>query len=486
MLITAFVDMVGVLMVIPLLPFYAKDMGGGGLWVGVLVSAFSLAQLLSAPLWGRVSDRHGRRPALLIGLGAAALSYVVFAFAGNLWILLLSRLVQGAGGGTVGVLQAYIADATEPQDRAKSLGWLSAATNAGVAIGPVIGSTSMQLGHQAPGLLAAGLCIINMVFAWAFLAETNIQRKHDASLPPPVRGREMAARVLGHPGDPAPRLIWIYAIGMAAFAGFTSTLALFLNARFGITARTIGYAFLWTGSVSVVVRALVLGRMVDALGEAKLARLGQTLLGVGLLLMPFTWRVGGGMTIDPPGGAWRTHVDARVAGTLVALLLLGLLARVTRAMERQERVRMLGMVGFIIAAVVGVLFWRSPAPLAIGMADRFPLEWKFVALAAVITTVPLGTAFTFPCVTALLSKVIDPRERGVVMGVQQSFGGAARVMAPLLAGWMFDALGTGFPFWTSAGFVLASLFLTFGIDRGAARGGTPATAAGPAVAPAAD
>ena len=104
-------------MVIPLLPFYAKDMGGGGLWVGVLVSAFSLAQLLSAPVWGRVSDRHGRRPALLIGLGAAAISYVVFAFAQNLWILLLSRLVQGAGGGTVGVLQAYIADATEhPRD----------------------------------------------------------------------------------------------------------------------------------------------------------------------------------------------------------------------------------------------------------------------------------------------------------------------------------------------------------------------------------
>ena len=142
-------------MVIPLLPFYAKDMGGGGLWVGVLVSAFSLAQLISAPLWGRVSDRHGRRPALLIGLGAAAISYVVFAFAQNLWILLLSRLVQGAGGGTVGVLQAYIADATEPQDRAKSLGWLSAATNLGVSIGPLIGSFSLVWGRSAPGLIAA-------------------------------------------------------------------------------------------------------------------------------------------------------------------------------------------------------------------------------------------------------------------------------------------------------------------------------------------
>lgn len=472
-------------MVIPLLPFYAKDMGGGGLWVGVLVSAFSLAQLLSAPVWGRVSDRHGRRPALLIGLGAAAISYVVFAFAQNLWVLLLSRLVQGAGGGTVGVLQAYIADATEPQDRAKSLGWLSAATNAGVAIGPVIGSTSMQLGHQAPGLLAAGLCAINMIFAWMFLAETNTHaKKHDASLPPPVRGREMSARVIRHPGEPAPRLIWIYAIGMAAFAGFTSTLALFLSAKFGVTAQTIGYAFMWTGGVSVIVRALILGRMVDWLGEARLARLGQTLLGVGLLLMPFTWRVGGGMTVNPPGGAWSARVDARLAGGIVALLLLALLARVTRAMERRERTRMLAMVGGILAAAVGVLVWRSPAPLSLGMADRFPLEWRYVALALVITTVPLGTAFTFPCVSALLSQVIDPRERGVVMGVQQSFGGGARVLAPLLAGWMFDALGTGYPFWTSAAFVLASLFLTFGIDPGTVRRrGTPATAAPPDASP---
>ena len=90
LMITAFVDMVGLLMVIPLLPFFAEDLGGGGLWVGILVSAFSFAQLVSAPLWGRVSDRYGRRPALLVGLGAAAISYVVFAYASSLWLLLLS------------------------------------------------------------------------------------------------------------------------------------------------------------------------------------------------------------------------------------------------------------------------------------------------------------------------------------------------------------------------------------------------------------
>lgn len=122
LMITAFVDMVGLLMVIPLLPFYATDLGASGFVVTLLVASFSVAQLISAPLWGRFSDRYGRRPALLVGLTASAVAYVVFAYADSLWLLLLSRLVQGAGGGTTGVVQAYVADTSAPEDRAKSLG----------------------------------------------------------------------------------------------------------------------------------------------------------------------------------------------------------------------------------------------------------------------------------------------------------------------------------------------------------------------------
>src|SRR5687768_11281839 len=120
-MVTAFVDMVGLLMVLPLLPFYTRDLGGSGLVVGLLVSSFSIAQLLSAPIWGKFSDRYGRRPALLVGLGAAAMAYIVFAFATSLWLLFLSRLVQGAGGGTTGVIQAYVADTLKPEQRARGL-----------------------------------------------------------------------------------------------------------------------------------------------------------------------------------------------------------------------------------------------------------------------------------------------------------------------------------------------------------------------------
>ena len=194
LMVTAFMDMVGLLMVIPLLPFYATKMGASGLLVGLLVSSFSVAQLISAPLWGRFSDHYGRRPALIVGMTSAVIAYVIFAFADSLWLLFLSRLVQGAGGGTVSVIQAYVADAIEPKDRAKGLGWLSASTNAGVALGPVLGVLALKWGTQGPGLLAAALCVINIGFAWKYLTESRDMTEAAAARSRPrVRGRSREA-----------------------------------------------------------------------------------------------------------------------------------------------------------------------------------------------------------------------------------------------------------------------------------------------------
>jgi MFS family permease len=378
-MVTAFVDMVGLLMVIPLLPFYAERLGGGGLEVGLLVASFSVAQLLSAPLWGRVSDRYGRRPALLIGLGSAAVAYIVFAYASSLWLLLLSRLVQGAGGGTVGVIQAYVADATAPEDRAKSFGWLSASTNLGVMIGPVLGSLAYRLSIAAPGLLAAGLCTINLVFAWYFLRESHDISQVHASGRKVERSRDALRKVITHSGEPAPRLIWIYALSMGAFHGTTTILALYLALRFGVNEESIGYFFMYIGAIGVVARAGVLGVAVKRLGEARLSRVGTLLLASGLALIPF----------------------------------------------------------------------------AVG----------YGSLAFAIGLVPVGTAFLFPCVTSLLSRVIGRHERGLYLGVQQTFGGVARVLGPIWAGWAYDNLGVGVPFWTSAAIVLATLALGLGMEE---------------------
>jgi len=378
LIITNFVDMVGLLMIIPLMPFYAREMGGGALVVAILMGAFTAAQLLSAPLWGRFSDRYGRRPALLVGLSAACIAYVVFAFAHTIWLLLLSRIVQGAGGGTVGVIQAYVADSVEAENRAKALGWLSAATNVGVAIGPALGSAALRFGSRGPGLAAASLCLINIFFAWKFLRESrDMTEAHDKK---PRASRTVIAHVITHPAEAAPRLIWIYAIAMGAFSGLMAILALFLADRFGVGKDKIWIFYTYVGVISVITRAGILGRMVERYGEAQLSRIGLALLATGLATLP--------------------------------------LAR------------------------------------------------GYAGLAITVALIPLGTAFTFPCVTSMLSRVISSRERGLYMGVQQTFGGMARVIIPLWAGFSYDHFGRTVPLFTSAALVLGVLVLGFGTDDG--------------------
>ena len=401
-MVTAFIDMVGTLMIIPLLPFYAKEFGANGLVVGLLVSSFAIAQLISAPMWGRFSDRYGRRPALMVGLGASAIAYVIFAYSGTLWLLFLSRLVQGSGGGTVSVIQAYVADALKPEDRAKGLGWLSAATNAGVALGPVLGTYMLVLGPHGPGLAAAALCVLNIGFAWRFLVESRDMVEARATKHRPGRSRAAVLHVITHSNEPAPRLIWIYAIGIGAFQGMNAILALFLAARFGVTTHTIGYFYAYIGVISVLTRALILGWAVDRFGEARLSRLGQTLLALGLAAMPFMHRMN-----DPAAFA------ARLGGILP------------------------------VSAVAFI---------------------PYLPLALAVALLPLGTAFTFPCVTALLSRVIPSSERGLYMGVQQTFGGTARVLFPIAAGWAFDRY-PGLPFIVSASLVAGTILLGLGMEE---------------------
>src|SRR5512140_537896 len=219
-----FVDMMGFAMVLPLLPFYALRLKATPELVGWMIASFSIAQLVASPVWGRVSDRYGRRPALLIGLLASAAAYVVFGLANALWLLLASRFIQGAGGGTTGVAQAYVADTVKPGDRARALGWLSAATSAGVMLGPAIGSFATRINHEAPGFVAAALCLVNAAFAWKWLPESRVRDPH---APPVVRKPvwHAAWQVVRQPRGPVPRLIWIYAAGMLAFSGLSSVLA---------------------------------------------------------------------------------------------------------------------------------------------------------------------------------------------------------------------------------------------------------------------
>ncbi|HJS74604.1 MAG TPA: MFS transporter, partial [Vicinamibacteria bacterium] len=286
LLLNAFVDMLGYAMVFPLLPLYAVRLHATPTVIGVMVASFSVAQVAAAPLWGRFSDRFGRRPALLISLSGSCLAFLVFAFADSIAMLFLCRIVQGASGGTTGVMQAYVGDSVEPHDRAKALGWLSAATNTGVMIGPVIGSAVWLLGPHTPGLLAASLCLVNLVCAWKLLPESKTLVAHTEAKTVPRSIASTVWETLRHPGRETSELIWIYAVAMTAFSSMTAVLALFLKVRFGLDEAHIGYVFPLLGAVSVVMRAGILGRLVSRFGEVPLMRVGALLLSLGLVAYP--------------------------------------------------------------------------------------------------------------------------------------------------------------------------------------------------------
>ncbi len=365
------------------MPFYATELGASASVVGVLIGAFSIAQLASAPLWGRFSDRYGRRPGLLVGLLVSAVAYVVFAYASTLWLLLLSRVVQGLGGGTIGVVQAYVADASDPKDRAKSLGWLSAATSFGAVVGPAIGSALIHWGRHAPGIASAIFCVLVSVFAGIYLRESRqeMTTTGEHGIVPESSGKAVWS-VIARPKEPAQRLIWIYAIAIGAFYGTVPTLPLILAHRLPITEANVGYFVMYLGAMGVVVRAGLLGRMIEWLGEPQLTRLGLLLLAIGLALI----------------------------------------------------------------AVVH----------------------SYLTLIVSLTLMPLGTAFVFPCVTAMLSRVVPSRNRGLYMGVQHTFGGVSRVIFPLAAAVAMDHLGLGFPFVVAGVLVLGTLALTASMEDYAA------------------
>lgn len=299
LMLVAFVDMMGLMIIWPLLPLYAQNLGASATTVGLLAASFPVAQLVSSPVWGYVSDRYGRRPALLVGLGTSAIAYVVFGFAHTVWLLFVSRFVQGLGGGTTGVVQAYVADTMVPRERAKALGWLSAATSAGVIIGPAIGSFMHRFGEAAPGLFASALVLINVAFAWKWLPEsrwaqvgvarTEGERSPRTSLTMREAVQNIvqpAVRVLSDPTRPVSLLIWIYAFAMLAFNALPPVFSLYLHDRFGITENQIGFFFMIFGAVGVFMRTAPVGWFNAKLGEVRTMQLGTLLLLAGFILVP--------------------------------------------------------------------------------------------------------------------------------------------------------------------------------------------------------
>lgn len=286
---TVLVDLVAFGMVLPLLPFFASDLGGSPAMVGLIIASYSAMQFVFSPLWGRASDRYGRKPILLICLFGEAVSYVLFALADSLFLLFVSRLAAGAMGGTIVIAQACVADSTTPDRRTRGLGMIGMAFGIGFIFGPAIGGVLSGWGYRLPGLVAAGFSLVAVTIALRFLPESlPAERRAEATARPSLRSTVVARSrelrtTLGRSAVRNP--IVAAFLGTIGFAAFTATFPLYLRDPLQLTPTSAGVYFAFTGLVSAVVQGVMIGPLVARFGERRVAGVGAALAGAGLALL---------------------------------------------------------------------------------------------------------------------------------------------------------------------------------------------------------
>ena len=291
---TVALDLIGFGILFPVLARYARDAGASPATAGVLVASFSIAQLVCSPLTGRLSDRVGRKPVIILSLVGTAVGSLLTGLAGSLWLLFLGRIVDGASGASVSVAQAAVTDVAPPDDRARLLGLLGAAFGAGFALGPAIGGLAALVSHRLPFFIAAGIAAVNAVAAVKRLPETRPEPSNLSSLPetrpessnlassPPPRG--MSARRGGHGGN-VRRLVLVTFLGLVAFSGFEATFSLLAEARFDLSESATYGIFFLVGIGLVVVQGGAIHTVVVRFGELRTVRLGLACNAAGLALL---------------------------------------------------------------------------------------------------------------------------------------------------------------------------------------------------------
>lgn len=274
--LTVFIHLLGFGILIPLLPYYAMKYGAGGLVIGLLNTSFSFAQFLFAPVWGRLSDRVGRRPVLLGSLLLTGVSYVVFAVATSLPVLFISRVMAGVAGATLSTALAYVADTTGPADRTKGMGLIGAAFGMGFIFGPAMGGILSRWGFAVPAFAAAGLATAAAVFAYFRLPESLPPEARTAAA---ARRRERAGFREAFSRPVVGLVLALFFTVTLCFSGMEAILALFCNRFFRWGPAQIGYLLAFVGVIAAAMQAGIVGALVRRFGERALVRTGVILMG---------------------------------------------------------------------------------------------------------------------------------------------------------------------------------------------------------------
>ncbi len=290
-----FINMLGFGIIVPLLPFYAKSFDAQAWQVALIFSAYSVGAFFGEPFWGRLSDKYGRKPLLISTIMGNCLCYLALAFAPNIWVAFVIRLIGGLAAGNGAVVQGYIADVTPPEKRARQMSYQGAAWNVGLIVGPSLGGLFAHpdagpAGFRIPLFIASGLALLCVIAITIFIKESRVR---DQTISHRPSRWSAVGEAVGHPV--IGRLMLLTFMVGFAFTGIESVFGLWTQARFDWGPREIGVAFAFVGVAAAITQTFVTGRLSERYGEGPMLAVGMALTTVAIVLQVFS--VNGPMVI---------------------------------------------------------------------------------------------------------------------------------------------------------------------------------------------
>ena len=375
-IMVVFIDLLGFSLILPLLPYYAKTFQADSFTTGILVASYAVAQLIGAPLLGRLSDRFGRRPILLVSVFGTFLGFLLLGFANSLWMLFVSRIIDGLTGGNLSIAQAYITDVTDAKSRSQGLGLIGAAFGFGFIIGPVAGGFLSQWGYAVPAFAAAALSFFNLILIYAWLPESLTGEMRAARgganrRPPVTLGALLAALQRPFSGS---LLVTRFFFGLA-FAILQTIFSLYALLKFNLNARDTGLVLAYIGVLSVITQGFLVGRISNKVREDILIMIcvgvmGLTLLGWGfapslpfLLIVLAPNAIAGGMLNTLLSSTLTKAVDSQEIGGILGL---------SASIESSTRIIAPTLGGFLLQQVG---FWAPGLVGGLIMAGLFVYVW---------------------------------------------------------------------------------------------------------------
>jgi len=393
-LLVVFIDLLGFSLILPLLPYYAETFKANNFVTGLLIASYAFMQLIGAPILGRLSDRFGRRPILLVSVFGTFLGFLLLGFATTLWMLFAARIIDGITGGNLSVAQAYISDVTDAKNRAKGLGLIGAAFGVGFIIGPVTGGLLSQYGYNVPAFVAAGLSLINFILIFAWLPESLTKEKREQlgeqKKPAVTLGALLTALKRPFTGS---LLITRFFFGLA-FAIFQTIFSLYALAKFNLSARDTGFVLTYVGVLSVIVQGFLVGRLTNRFREDHLITAAVALMAISLLGWALAPSVFWLLVVLTP-----TALSGGVLNTLLSSTL-------TKAVAQQEIGGILGLSASVESST------RIIAPILGGALLEKVGTWSPGAFGAVVmvgvTVYVFAKIFNHPVVISLNEQKMTP------------------------------------------------------------------------------